>query len=109
MYPEEPSTSAIREGAGRRGDPVAVFYREAGDRAQEALSTRADQDGPPECLERFQLVEQEDVLLHRLGKPESWIDDRSIQRNPGRRRAFESFAQLGQDAADNIALVLSMG
>ncbi len=50
--PEEPGAALPGQRARRRRRPVALFDRQAGDRAEEPLARRADQERPAEGVER---------------------------------------------------------
>src|ERR671911_1421436 len=108
MHPKQPSAPVIRQSTRCGSDPVAVLHGKAGDRTQEPLSTGTDEDRAPQCLEGCELIEQQNVLLDGLGKPESRIDDRSLEANAGCRCARQGFAKLIQYHPDYISCVVGM-
>ena len=87
VHPEEARATPPCERAGNGGRAVPVLDRLPGDGAEESFPGGTDQHRPAERLERRELVEEQDILLHGLGEAEAGSTAIGLGRHAGRGRA----------------------
>src|SRR6516165_501991 len=95
-----------RRGHGRRGSPVAPGRGCAGERvAHERLPRNPYEHWPVETVDHLWQAGQHTItVLRPFGKPDTRVDDDSLQGNPRRDRTTHALVQFTNDFGEEITI-----